>query len=102
CGLRKPQGRQQRFKLRADGLVHGRQLQMTSQFFHWLVHRKAWSVGGDLEQDSAGLVEIHRVEVFPIDYRCDRKSLGLDLGTLFQLRFVGGSPERDMMDRSNS
>src|SRR5690349_6514808 len=101
CSLRKRQGRQQRLKLRADGLVHGRQLQVTSQLFQWLVHHKAWPVGSDLEQDPAGLVEIHRVEVFPIDYRCDRKSLRLDLGTLFQLRFVGRSPERDMMDRSN-
>src|SRR4051812_40335710 len=70
---------------------------MGSQLSRRLVYREPGRISSDLEEDSAGLPEIHGVEVLPVNDGSDVPALSLDLRPLSQLDLIVIRPEGDMM-----
>lgn len=71
---------------------------MAAQLCHRLVDGKTRPVGGDLEQHSPRLAEVHRVKILAVDHRSNRQPKILDRRPLFELLLIGGRTERHMVD----
>src|SRR5262245_48953369 len=83
----------------AARLQEGWQLQHAPQRLDRLVNREAGIVGGNLEQDAAGLAKIDRAEILPVNLRCRLESVVLDdLSRHLGLGGVVRSAEGDVMD----
>src|SRR3954470_20440435 len=67
--LRNLQDRQRLFDPRPGGLQPGRHDERLAKMRRIFVGRKAWSVGGQLEEHAAGFAEVHRLEPEPVDHR---------------------------------
>ena len=66
------------------------------------VHGKSRTVGGDLEQNSAWLQEIDRLEPEPVDYLGRPSPRVLDSLAHLELGFVIGDAPGDMMHAAGS
>ena len=87
--------------LGAARLEPGRQLQVGAQRVRRLVGGKAGRIGGHLEDDATGLVEVDGVEVLAIEHRGDvQAGVHQSLAPPLLRRVVGKAPG-DVMDRAH-
>ena len=83
-------------------LVLRRQLEMRAELGLGLVGSEARRVGRDLEQDAAGLAEVDRLEVLPVDHGRDVETERGDALAPFALDRLGLGAERDVVDRARA
>jgi hypothetical protein len=99
---RHPDRRQDALDVRPAPLVAGRQLEARAELVQGLVGGEARRVGRDLEQDAAGLAEVDRVEVLPVDHGRDVEAEGGDALAPFALDLPRLGAERDVVDRAGA
>ena len=85
------------FEAGAAGLEPRGKAEAFAKGFERLVDGKAWVVGGEFEEDAAGLAEVDGVEVFAVEDFGGWKVLG-DGGAPFMLGLVVGGAEGDVVD----
>lgn len=74
---------------------------MRAQFFGRFVDRESRRIGGDFEEDVAGLAVINRVEIFAIHHRAHTVAELAQLSEPVSLLRIVGRPPRDVMDASH-
>src|SRR5512147_2564780 len=79
---------QDRLDLGPIRLVLWRQLECLAQRLLGLVDEEARAIGGDLEEHTAGLPEVDRLEVLPVDHGSDTQRMPQD--TAPELELMGG------------
>src|SRR6202034_1477118 len=92
---------QHRFDLLAPRLEKWRQLQIVAERFDRLVDGKTRNIGRDLEQDAAGLAEVNRAEILPVELMgWPQAQLRDELLRHRRLARVVGGAKRDVVHRT--
>src|SRR5690349_23393463 len=75
----------------------GRELELAPEIADRFIDAEAWADCGHLQQHAAGLAEVNRMEVLPVEYRGDSQSQVNQLAAKTELLFPARDGERDMV-----